>query len=466
MRTSSKLTVRPASAVSAALGLLLVGIAATPAHADSVRARQWHLDAMHAEEMWKTSTGRGVTVAVIDSGVDDSLADLKGQVLDGKDYSKLSGDEHTDHEGHGTGIAALIAATGARGALDGSYGLAPGAKILPIRMRYGYEDYGQVDAGAEYSRKLTEAIRFAADSQAQIINISMAGANAPGRENVGTPALASAAKYALRKGKLIFAGVGNNGNTSNLPEYPAATPGVVGVGAINEKIQRIAISQHGPQVDLVAPGDNMIAACPGGTQVCKSSGTSDATALASASAALIWSKHPSWTNNQVLRVLINTMQGNEDGWTRNDSVGYGAVRPRIALKNPGAPGPANEYPLPDLAAAASKSPSPGASKSDSPADSGKKGDQSTSTASTTSDDSNTPLWIALGIGAAALIAAAIAIPMARARRRSLTPAATPPLPPSPPVFPQPQQPYPTFGPAPGHGAGSPPEGPPGTGQPS
>ncbi|MGW0846354.1 type VII secretion-associated serine protease mycosin [Streptomyces sp. NPDC002787] len=432
MRTSSKQTLRPASAVAGALGLLLVGITATPAHADSIRSRQWHLDAMHADEMWKTSTGRGLTVAVIDSGVDDGLADLKGQVLEGKDYSNQSGDEHTDLEGHGTGVAALIAATGARGELNGSYGLAPGVKILPIRMKYGTEDYGKVDTGAEYSRKMTEAIRFAADSKAQIINISMASADSPGMQNVGTKELAAAAKYALDKGKLIFAGVGNRGDKDNQPMYPAATPGVVGVGSIDEDIERSSFSQWGSQVDIAAPGEKMVHACLGGTQVCNSDGTSYATAIASASAALIWSKHPTWTNNQVLRVLINTMKGNEKKWTWNNAIGYGIVRPRIALQNPGDPGPADKWPLSDLAAAAaaeSASPSPEASKSSDSFDAAEKAKEDERTTGTTpSDEDDAALWITLGISAAALLGSAIAVPIIVARRRR---SALPPIPPPP-----------------------------------
>ncbi|MEU5595975.1 type VII secretion-associated serine protease mycosin [Streptomyces sp. NPDC020298] len=466
MRTSSKRRLRPFPTAVAGLGLLLVGIDSTPAYAQSVRARQWHLDAMHADEMWKSSTGRGITVAVIDSGVDDSLTDLKGRVLDGKDYSDQRGDEHTDIDGHGTGIAALIAGTGARGSLDGSYGLAPGAKVLPIRMRYATEDYGQVDNKAEFSRILSQAIRYAADSPAQIINMSLGSSNAPGRHNVGTPELASAVKYALGKGKLLFAAVGNSGDTSNLPEYPASTPGVVGVGAITQKIKRAPFSQHGSEVDVTAPGDNMIHACPGGTQVCKSQGTSDATAIASASAALIWSKHPGWTNNQVLRVLINTMKGNEKSWTRNDDFGYGIVRPRAALQNPGAPGPADEYPLPDLAAAASKSPSPKASESAGSADAGKNDAKPGGTASESGEDGNTSLWIGLGIAAAALLGAGVTIPVLRTRRRRSTPAAAaPPMPPAyQPYAPQQRQQYPSFGPPQGHVTGIPTDGAPRPGQ--
>lgn len=99
-----------------ALALLLVGTAGAPATADSSRQKQWFLDAMRAEEMWRTSTGEGVTVAVIDSGVDPTNPDLQGRVLSGKDFAvDQPGDEHTDYDGHGTGMAGLIAGTGAYG---------------------------------------------------------------------------------------------------------------------------------------------------------------------------------------------------------------------------------------------------------------------------------------------------------------------------------------------------------------
>ena len=127
-------------------------------------------------------------------------------------------------------------------------------------------------------------------------------------------------------------------------------------------------SEYGPQVDLAAPGDDMVHPCKSETGLCRSHGTSDATALASASAALIWSKHPEWTNNQVLRVMLNTIGGPTDGAKRNDSIGYGIVRPRVALVNPGDPGPADVYPLPDppASAASAAPPSPAPAKDAAP----------------------------------------------------------------------------------------------------
>ncbi|MCM3264578.1 type VII secretion-associated serine protease mycosin [Streptomyces thermoviolaceus] len=453
---NGKRRLRHRSAASALLGLMLAAVGTTPAHAESVRARQWHLDAMHADEMWKISTGRGITVAVIDSGVDDSVADLKGQVLDGKDYAHQRGDEHTDVANHGTGIAALIAGTGARGPVNGSYGLAPGAKILPIRMRYTTEDYGEDDAGTEYSHVLSQAIRYAADSQARIINMSIALPDTPGRHDVGTPELASAVKYALSKGKLLFAGVGNTGDKGNQIMYPAATPGVVGVGAVDEHVRVAAFSQQGPEVDLVAPGVNMIHACTGGSELCKGDGTSDATAIASASAALIWSRHPDWTNNQVLRVMLNTASKGTSGEERTDSFGYGVVRPRIALTDPGDPGPPDVYPLPDLVAA-SQSASPQATESTGSEASQQHHTPPKTAAEKNKDSSKTPLWIGLGIAAAALLGTAIAVPLLRARRRSTLTPATPPTPPLP------HQPY---TPHPRHSEAHPPYVPPSDSQPS
>lgn len=411
---------------------MLACIATVPAHAETVRDRQWHLDAMHAEDMWKTSTGSGITVAVIDSGVDKNVADLHGQVLDGMDYSSLEGDEHTDQEGHGTGIAALIAATGARGKTAGSYGLAPGAKLLPIRMPYSTEDYGQVNTRVRFSKYMSKAIRFAADSDARIINVSMANTNTPGKKDVDTPELTAAVRYALGKGKLIFAAVGNKGDTANFVEYPAATPGVVGVAGVDEKAKPVKNSQWGPQVDLAAPGDEIVGACPGGTQICTGTGTSASTALASASAALIWSQHPDWTNNQVLRVLLQTASGNEKGLSRDDVIGFGVVRPRIALAEPGDPGPANEYPLPDFTYEELKPPSPQRSK---PAE----GPAQPKTTASVSDDSNAlVVWIAAGIGAAVLLGAAIAVLVVRNRHGRATPA----LPTPPPPYGGQRPPYP------------------------
>ncbi|MGX4690416.1 type VII secretion-associated serine protease mycosin [Streptomyces sp. JNUCC 63] len=361
---------------------------------------------MQAEKMWRTSTGEGVIVAVIDTGVDPNNPDLKGRVLGGKDFAPASraGDEHTDYQGHGTGMAGLIAGTGAYGGGNGAFGLAPGTKILPVRMP-ATNEVNPFAVAAYFSK----AIRYAADSGARVINISMDG-------GTNAPELTEAVRYALDKGSLIFAAVGNDADKIHQISYPAATPGVVGVAAVGRNLQRASFSQYGPQVDVSAPGEDMVHACGGRTGLCKTRGTSDATALASASAALIWSKHPDWTNNQVLRVMLNTIGAPTDGAKRNDSIGYGIVRPRVALQNPGDPGPADVYPLPDLAAAASPSASPRPTEVPSRDADAANGEAAAATASAKDDDSNGMLWAGLGAGAVLLLGGTVAA-FAVARRR-------------------------------------------------
>ncbi|MFF2330732.1 MULTISPECIES: S8 family serine peptidase [unclassified Streptomyces] len=174
--------------------------------------------------------------------------------------------------------------------------------------------------GIAVNDDVSAGIRFAVDNGAKVINVSLGN-------NVGSQRLTDAVKYALGKGSLVFAAAGNSADKGNTIEYPAGTPGVVGVGAVGKDLKRATSSQHGPQVDLAAPGVDMVHACTGGTQLCKSSGTSDATAIASASAALIWSKHPDWTNSQVLRAMLHTAGGPFSGDERTDYICYGIVLP-------------------------------------------------------------------------------------------------------------------------------------------
>ncbi|MFC6985058.1 S8 family serine peptidase [Streptomyces cirratus] len=256
--------------------------------------------------------------------------------------------------------------------------------------------------GASSDTTLVEAIRYAADSEAKILNISLVG-----WDDAAT--LRDAVKYAWSKGKLIFAGAGNDGGS--YANYPAATPGVVGVGAVDADGKATTESQHNAFVDMSAPGVDIVSGCNGGTGLCKTHGTSDATALASASAALLWSVHPDWTNNQILRVLLNTAGKPVDGVQRNDYVGYGVVRPRIAVPTPGDPGPADVYPLPDLAAAASPAPAPAAPG-------GKAGPAPKPEAKKSNSDTGSALpWIALGLGACLIVGGAVtAVVIQRSRR--------------------------------------------------
>ncbi|MFG7941706.1 S8 family serine peptidase [Streptomyces cacaoi] len=317
-----------AAAGALACGTLLTG-GVSAAHADGVADKQWYLDSMQAEEMWKVSTGKGVKVAVVDSGVDKSSPGLKGKLLPGHDASSASGDETSDLSGHGTTMAELIAGSGAEGTLKG---LAPGAKIIPFRFATGK---------ANRPGETAEAIRAAADSDAQIISMSF-----------GAPAsnsLVDALKYAKRKGKLLLASTGNDAKEGNRSNWPATDLEVAGIAAVDKSGEVTDFSSHGKNVDLAAPGSQDIPGrCKGHMEsYCPGGGTSAATAITSASAALIWSKHPTWTANQVLKVLLDTAGRT---WKDKDSsstyVGRGAVRPRVnLLEGKGDPGPPDVSPL-------------------------------------------------------------------------------------------------------------------------
>lgn len=380
-----------------ALALLLVGSSATTGSAATVLSRQWHLGAMQAETMWRTSTGEGVTVAVIDTGVRE-VPELAGRLLEGKDFTDGVAGEHDEA---GTTAAAVIAGTGkGAGGRESAYGLAPGAKILPLKVSDGSETPDSGERSIAVNSDLVPAIRYAADSEAKIISISVTASLS------GGGAVNEAVIYALSKGKLIFAAAGDSEFPKRPVKNPAAIPGVTGVAALRKDATALKSSAVGPEVTLSAPGEDVLSACAEREGLCTSSGTAVATAVTAASAALIWSKHPDWTNYQVLRVLLNTAGAPKSGAVRNDYVGYGAVRPRIALKTPGDPGPADSYPLPDLVETPDAQPGVGSGAG-----------ATTPAASAETDHRGTALLVSLGVCAAGLICLAVAVPLLIADRR-------------------------------------------------
>lgn len=197
----------------ALVGVLL--FAATPhAIADQVREDQWALEALNAESVWKLSKGSGVTVAVIDDGVNSDHADLRGNVLEGKDFMDGGSAAPESSDNHGTAMAAIIAAHG-HGTNDGVIGLAPEAKILPIR------EFGTDGPGTDV------AIRYAVDNGASVINVSQCF-DSTSQEEVDK--VSDAVAYALSRDVLVVGGAGNDGDTRKC--YPAASPGALGVGAV------------------------------------------------------------------------------------------------------------------------------------------------------------------------------------------------------------------------------------------
>ncbi|WP_406450633.1 S8 family serine peptidase [Streptomyces sp. NBC_00876] len=384
---------------------------------------QWHLTRMKAQEMWRTSTGKGVTVALIDTRV-EAVPELSGRLLPGKDFRKGATGKRNDF---GTTAAAVIAGSGkGAGGRDSAYGLAPGAKVIPLEVSDGQDtDEGTLAAqDDEINAGIAPALRYAADSQAKIISVSLSASD-------DDEAVRSAVDYARSKGKLIFAAVGDDTIDHPLVGYPAATPGVVGVSAVDKSATSLKTAAAGLNVDLSAPGEDIISACSGGgSGLCRSKGTAVATAIASASAALIWAEHPAWTANQVLRVMIDTAGAPDNGAVRSDYLGYGTVRPRIALKTPGDPGAADRDPIPDYRTASptprpSVSATPGAPVSQEPAGPAAGAPAPAPAATEAPDDAHSgAFWLALAVCAAGLLCVGVALPplladRSRARRATV-----------------------------------------------
>jgi type VII secretion-associated serine protease mycosin len=376
--------------------------------AADVQSKQWYLNAMDAEGMWEVSTGEGIKVAVLDSGVNPETPSLKGQVLVDDVPKAVSHGATNDYAGHGTTMAELIAGTGDAGGLRG---LAPGAKIIPI----------QVDLKDNPDKKAPEvaaAIKAAADSNAQIINMSISS-------DIIDPDVEKAIKYAQSKGKLMFAATGNDAQTKNFIGYPAAFPYVVGVAATDKSGKVAEYSEHGNYVDLAAPGLNLPRWCDATFRsYCDEGGggTSSATAITSASAALIWSAHPDWTANQVLRTMIDTAGRTWAKGERSNYVGYGAVRPRKVLENNSInPGSAATDPLSfengTGVTGVNASPSAPASTS-SQAPKNTSGGQTSAAGSISESSGSTTMWVALGAAGAVLVIGGGAFVVIRSRRKA------------------------------------------------
>ncbi|MFJ5926274.1 S8 family serine peptidase [Kitasatospora sp. NPDC092948] len=291
-------------------GFLLAGLPA--ASADQVRDGQWANQYFDLSKVWSITNGEGVTVAVIDSGVDPNHPDLAGHVLPG--YDPSGGGHETDtSDPHGTGVASLIAGQGhGTGHADGVVGLAPGVKILPIYK-----------TGAGDRDGIPDAIKWAVDNGAKVINISQGGPATSARES-------DAVAYAYEHDVLIVAATGNDGSSVG---YPAADPGVLAVGAVSQDLKIWAKSNFGPQVLLSAPGVRIVSAggCSGG-QYCMGDGTSFAAPYVAATAALVRAKFPKLTAGQVAQRLVKSASQPAGASKLPDAhYGYGVVRPYEAL---------------------------------------------------------------------------------------------------------------------------------------
>lgn len=378
-------SVRVRVAVTMASALGLVAISVSPASAeDTVAGREWALTQFNAVQI-RTNLkllGDGVTVAVVDSGVDPSQPDLAGSLLPGENFTDpahpTSDTKDLSQEYHGTDVASIIAAHAHGGSddLQGMIGLAPHAKILPI------ED--GVDGGS--SASVAAAIRYAAEQGVRVINLSA------GDTGGSAPAVSSAIGFALSRNIVVVAAGGNDGEQGNAPSVYATTPGVIDVASVQQNGSIDPQSHYGGDVTVAAPGVLIEEPGPNGTYN-QGSGSSLAAPWVSALAALLIQDHPTWTAGQVVRAIIdNTRQGT--GARLNDHFGYGTIDPYKALQ--AAPPTDTSNPLGGPAAG-----NPGTNPQASvPA----SGAAPTSTAAPTKSSADIALYIGVGIAVIVVIA--------------------------------------------------------------
>lgn len=290
-----------------------------PSFSDPLTATPWPLRRLRPELVWPLTKGDGVTVAVIDSGVSTIHPSLAGQVLSGRDYVTPGGAGDCDEVVHGTFVAGIIA--GNRLKDSGFYGMAPGAKILPIRVLKDAEK----SADTSVPMTIADAINYAVANGAKVINLSLVTQR--------VPQLEAAVADAVAKDVVVVAAAGNDGASTGADKtaYPAALPGVIAVAGVDETEKHVSTSTPGEYVDVAAPGVRIDGPAPqGGGFVSRAAGgTSFAAAYVSGVAALIRAYYPKLTAQQIADRITKTADHPAQG--RTPELGYGVVNPYRAV---------------------------------------------------------------------------------------------------------------------------------------
>jgi serine protease len=249
---------------------------------DPLVKEQWHMQRIGAPRAWDFASGRGVTVAVVDTGIAcethgpfNKGSDLAStECVDGWNFVNDSAHANDD-QGHGTHVAGTIAQS-TNNAI-GTVGVAFHARLMPVKVLN--------EGGWGSTAGVANGIRWAADHGAQVINLSLGG---PRNAKV----LENAVKYALSRGTVVVAAAGNTGGRV---QYPGATDGVIGVSATDDGDKIAKFSSRGDAVDLAAPGVNVVqqTICNKGRDKCERypayNGTSMAAPHVAGAAALVMS---------------------------------------------------------------------------------------------------------------------------------------------------------------------------------
>ena len=310
---------------------MLVATGAPPGVSDDVgnaaRAGQWQLSTLGLPRAWRESKGAGVLVAVLDTGVDGRHPDLEGSVVNGPDLTGAPREPGMWGH-HGTAMASLIAGHG-HGDHDGTglLGVAPGARVLSVRVTLENGDPLREKQRRGGRDALAEGIRYAADHGADVISMSLGGRSGT-RE--GSAAEESAVRYAMARGAVLVASSGNDGDSANRKNFPAAYAGVIAVGAVDRRLRVAPFSNRQSYLSVVAPGTGIVTA-DGSDSYVVGDGTSSAAAMVAGIAALIKAVHPELSPQDV-RTAIERGTRRRPPKGHSSSYGHGVVNAPLALR--------------------------------------------------------------------------------------------------------------------------------------
>ncbi|WP_158587827.1 S8 family serine peptidase [Actinomadura logoneensis] len=291
----------------------------------------WAQERLAFERVWPLTRGAGVTVAVVDSGADVHHPMLAGRVAS-SDFIDVTGTGRRDCDGHGTGVAALVAGNDMAARRIPLSGVAPDAHLVIVKQ----QNAGQDDQGGD---RLPRSIRAAVDTGARVVNVSIRTAD--------TPELRRAVQYAIAHGAVVVAAAGNSKkkNGDEGPAYPASYPGVLSVAALGRDGSRDENSNLGSRVDVAAPGKDVYTAWTGDGYNLQADGTSFSAAFVSGVVTLVRARHPALTPQQVVHRVVATADGNV-----GTATGRGMVNPLQAvtavLPEETSGGPAMRPPVP------------------------------------------------------------------------------------------------------------------------
>ncbi|MDO9395526.1 MAG: S8 family serine peptidase [Herbiconiux sp.] len=316
----------------------LTPVVAAPARADEIRSMEYWLSDYGFRSAWDTTMGAGATVAVIDTGIDGSVPELEGAVVDGTDVSGLGTPDGQTPVGesseHGTMVASLIAGRGT-GYGNGVIGVAPEASLLSISVSLGDRSVGS-------DEQIADAVRWAVDHGADVINMSLT------RNSLDWPeSWDDAFSYAFDHDVVVVAAAGNRGSGTSEVGAPATIPGVVAVAGVDKAGEAsFDASSQGITIAVSAPSEQLVGVVPGGGYVLWD-GTSGAAPLVSGLAALVVSAHPELDAANVINRIIATAAPQGEP-VPGPIYGYGLIDAEAAVDAPVAPVAAN--PIGDLAA--------------------------------------------------------------------------------------------------------------------